>query len=777
MTLLLCCFCLTWLPQAQSAPDQDCLQHLAKAQQEFSLSYYEEVIRLVGEDCLNALNGGPLVQAHELLYRSYFAMDDLDQTRGVIQKLLAIQPDYQAPFAFGPELVSLVGELRVKTEDQIDSVSFFAEDIDAAPATVSVITAEEIERRGFRDLGEVLDALPGLEVTRPSGNEQLLVHPRGFLSIANDALLLRIDGVEQNDLFFGSNYLSSQYPLSFIDKVVFVYGPASTVYGPNANLGVIDVITRVPKRQPGIDSVDVRVSAGNRSDQRYDMFLNGALALSNEPLRYALTANLASSNGYALRDRKDSYWYGRADFEDPQDNYWFSARFWTESLSFGLQSWRRSEGNNSDDYNEYAGNNRWTPEQLLFFINYQGSLGKGWDFQLQARSKEYDNDASASSNVRRVTEGEDGEVNGLLYQVAHWSYSATQNRYKLQVVRQNPKSRLNLAFGADYRVNAIPGGLKLVETGEVIRPRYGGLERPPDQFNDRDLGLFANLSYLFNPKWSVSAGIRYDQNESKETPEYAFPSSKSPRLALLYQRDEHLGFKAIYSEAFLNPALGTSLWLYRYLSLDLLEPGEGGIFIPSPQPRKSSNLELSSHFSWGDSKVEMSVFRFTQTEAAGLGERPDSQIYFREGDRRNYGLQLEASTQLWDPLTLNLNGSFVNAQISRRNEWRESDFIAQQQLELGLDFRSNLLDAGLQFAWTGKRHHDPRFVAHLTGSVDDYLLINAQLGGRMPRFQSLSWQCVLRNLGDLDYSHGSAFFYEFVPQPGRELALRLTYKQ
>ncbi len=776
MILSLCCW-LIWLPQTQTDPMGECLQRLAKAQQEFNLGYYGEVIDLVGEDCLGVLLDGSLVEAHELRYRSYFAMDELEQTRAVIQKLLIAQPDYQAPVSFGPELVQLVGELRASSEDQIDSVSFFAEDIDAAPATVAVITGEEIARKGYRDLGEVLAALPGLEVTRPSGAEQLLVHPRGFLGIANDALLLRIDGVEQNDLFYGTTYLSSQYPLSFIDKVVFVYGPASTVYGPNANLGVIDVITRVPKRQAGVDQVDVRVSAGARESQRYDLFLNGALGLQGEPLRYALTANLAKSSGFDVSDRKDSLWYGRSDFEDAQDNHWFSVRFWTQNLSFGLQHWRRSEGNNTDDYNAYWGKNQWTPVQLLFFLNYQTSLGKGWDFQLQARSKEYDNDAEASSNVRRVTQGEDGEVDGIRYQIAHWSYSATQNRYKLQVIRQSPNQHLDLAFGADYRVNALPGGLKLVETGELIRPRYAGLGRPPDQFNDRDLGLFANLSYHFNPRWSASAGIRYDHNQSKESPEYSFPSSSSPRLALLYRRDEQLGFKLLYAEAFLNPSLGTSLWLYRYLSNDLLEPGQGGIFIASPQPRKSSNLELASHLQWGRTELEVSVYRFTQTEAEGLGERPDAQISFREGDRRNNGLQLQAKTQLTDPLALTVNASFIDARINRRNAWKDTGFVAQEQLNLNLDYRGSFLDAGLQCAWTGKRHYDPLYTEGLSAHLDRYLLIDAYVGGRMPRLDSVTWHCGLHNLGDLDYDHGSAFFYEFVPQPGREVTFRLTYKR
>jgi outer membrane cobalamin receptor len=60
--------------------------------------------------------------------------------------------------------------------------------------------------------------------------------------------LFLVDGIEQNDLFSNIAYISRQYPLSNVDQIEVVYGPASTMYGANAFLGVINVITRDPDR-------------------------------------------------------------------------------------------------------------------------------------------------------------------------------------------------------------------------------------------------------------------------------------------------------------------------------------------------------------------------------------------------------------------------------------------------------------------------------------------------------------------------------------------------
>jgi outer membrane receptor for ferrienterochelin and colicins len=130
---------------------------------------------------------------------------------------------------------------------QVASVSKTRESLREAPATVAVITGEEIERRGYHDLEEVFHDLPGFDISRSNGLTYSTLYQRGFRSNVSDRNLLLLDGVEQNDLTGNIVYLSRQYPLSNIDRIEVIYGPASTMYGANAFTGVISILTREPE--------------------------------------------------------------------------------------------------------------------------------------------------------------------------------------------------------------------------------------------------------------------------------------------------------------------------------------------------------------------------------------------------------------------------------------------------------------------------------------------------------------------------------------------------
>jgi outer membrane receptor protein involved in Fe transport len=125
-------------------------------------------------------------------------------------------------------------------------VSKTRESLREAPATVAVVNAAEITRRGYKDIEEVLHDLPGFDIARDNGIAYSNVYQRGYRSNTTDRTLFLVDGVEQNDLTANTAYLSRQYPLTDIARVEVIYGPASTMYGANAFLGVINIVTKEP---------------------------------------------------------------------------------------------------------------------------------------------------------------------------------------------------------------------------------------------------------------------------------------------------------------------------------------------------------------------------------------------------------------------------------------------------------------------------------------------------------------------------------------------------
>ena len=127
---------------------------------------------------------------------------------------------------------------------RVSSVSKSEESLAEAPATVILVTEDEIIDRGYNDLEALLHDLPGFDITRSVGILYTHIYKRGYRADNTSRMLYLVDGIEQNDLWGNLVYLSRQYPISNIKSVEVVYGPASTVYGANAYLGVVNVITK-----------------------------------------------------------------------------------------------------------------------------------------------------------------------------------------------------------------------------------------------------------------------------------------------------------------------------------------------------------------------------------------------------------------------------------------------------------------------------------------------------------------------------------------------------
>jgi iron complex outermembrane receptor protein len=159
---------------------------------------------------------------------------------------------------------------------QITSVSKQPQRLADAPASVFVITAEDIERAGARSLPEALRLAPNLQVARIS-NSQYAVSARGFNGFRNNKLLVQIDGrgvySPSSSVVFWEQQLVL---LDDIERIEVISGPGGTIWGLNAVNGIINVITRpAPQTQgtlvhatAGTDgrSLDIRHGFGTSED-------------------------------------------------------------------------------------------------------------------------------------------------------------------------------------------------------------------------------------------------------------------------------------------------------------------------------------------------------------------------------------------------------------------------------------------------------------------------------------------------------------------------------
>ncbi len=110
-----------------------------------------------------------------------------------------------------------------------------------APATIYVITEEDIKQYGYRDLKDVLQNLPGIEYVNAHSNLQ--GGQRGFAENWSQTKLL-INGRHVNKLWSGESYIASQFTLTNVKQIEIIQGPASALYGADAFTGVINIITK-----------------------------------------------------------------------------------------------------------------------------------------------------------------------------------------------------------------------------------------------------------------------------------------------------------------------------------------------------------------------------------------------------------------------------------------------------------------------------------------------------------------------------------------------------
>lgn len=128
---------------------------------------------------------------------------------------------------------------------QVVTASGYAQDIKDAPATITVIEKEEIMTRPIRDIGDAVQDVPGV-YTEKDKTGQSTISMRGMSS---SYTLILIDGKRQNTT---SSFISSAMgnttsfipPLSMIERIEVIRGPASIIYGSEAMGGVINIITK-----------------------------------------------------------------------------------------------------------------------------------------------------------------------------------------------------------------------------------------------------------------------------------------------------------------------------------------------------------------------------------------------------------------------------------------------------------------------------------------------------------------------------------------------------
>ncbi|MEO8343562.1 MAG: TonB-dependent receptor [Gallionella sp.] len=129
---------------------------------------------------------------------------------------------------------------------EVSSASKHLQRAGDAPSAVQVISREDIRLHGWRTLSEALVSLPGIYINNDRGYDYL--GARGFQIPGdyNTRFLLLIDGQRNNDNIYQQALTGTEgwLDMSVVERIEYIPGPGSAIYGSNAMFGVINVITR-----------------------------------------------------------------------------------------------------------------------------------------------------------------------------------------------------------------------------------------------------------------------------------------------------------------------------------------------------------------------------------------------------------------------------------------------------------------------------------------------------------------------------------------------------
>lgn len=133
---------------------------------------------------------------------------------------------------------------------KVYTASTYLQTAETAPSLVTVVTADQIRKYGYRTLADILRSVGGFYVT--SDRNYSYVGVRGFARPGdyNTRILLLVDGHRLNDSVYGSSFVGfdALLDVDLIERVEIIRGPTSSLYGTNAFLAVVNVIPKTANK-------------------------------------------------------------------------------------------------------------------------------------------------------------------------------------------------------------------------------------------------------------------------------------------------------------------------------------------------------------------------------------------------------------------------------------------------------------------------------------------------------------------------------------------------
>jgi iron complex outermembrane receptor protein len=208
-------------------------------------------------------------------------------------------------------------DLEQLMDVEIVTASKYSQKLSETASSVTVIYKQQIKQFGYRTLGDALRSVPGFFINNNRIYENAGV--RGFDQSAdyNGRILVMIDGIRINEAIYDSGLVGSELPLDIdlVEQIEVVRGPGSSIYGNNAFLAVVNLITRNGKNFQGgelagawssFDTYKGRFSYGRKHDNGLEYLVSGTgLSSAGPALKFPEQASDNNPSGLTKTNNED----------------------------------------------------------------------------------------------------------------------------------------------------------------------------------------------------------------------------------------------------------------------------------------------------------------------------------------------------------------------------------------------------------------------------------------------------------------------------------------
>jgi iron complex outermembrane receptor protein len=721
-----------------------------------------------------------------------------------------------------PEKVEALDKIVVtatKTERNPDDV----------PASITILTKEDIRKRNIQTVDEALAQVPGAFDNRRRiwGDSMTNVNLRGFPADGQKRTLVLLDGQNIANAYSNSVAWSSM-PVENIERIEVIRGPFSALYGGNAMGGVINIITKTPKKlefvaQGGYGTYDswtyylgagdrlwnkvsvqagfnYRISAGYPSSM-VTKTASGGTSLTNV-VGWQPTLTSTGSPTYRIGDTGD---YNCNDYSLNAKISWDLAE--GHKIVFStLQSWSDF---GYDMYHSYLRNAATGATVINGTVGLWGTNTRFRNLQEGAFLNSDGRDQIQVYNLtseHQITETTKIKLHGgLLNQPTNWSatpsssdpqttfsggpgtssFSPSQNWVaELQVDQALGKKQL-LVGGISY--NTGWSNTKTYAVDNWRNPEATSVLNYLSGGRDRNTGVYLQDEIAWHPKFNTILGVRLDwwqtyggnYMQAAGDPIVHLPSRSqlavSPKLALLYRPLEWMTWRASVGRTFRAPNIYE---LYRtwLTSSGTLYKGN-----PNLDPETAWSWEIGATLkpfkgtvltvTYFENYINDLIYRVTDpSDSSGK-----TQMYENAAKATIRGVELEINQKLWSWLEVFGNTTLLDARINENPYNQDSvgkkiTSTPRQQFNFGVTATYWKIKAYLSGHYVSKmfsRDDNSDVVNNVYGSYDPFFTLDTKVIFSPVKYVDLS--LAVNNLFDREY-------YQYYPSPGRTIWTQVTLK-